>query len=80
MKRKKRIYWGADTIQRILQNPLYIGAAVSGKTKQMLCENLPFQIIPKEQWEIQENVWEPLIERTVFEQAQHILKEIWKHN
>lgn len=80
VKRKKRIYWGADTIQRILQNPLYIGAAVSGKTKQMLCENLPFQIIPKEQWEIQENVWEPLIERTVFEQAQQILKERWKDN
>lgn len=77
-KRKKKIYWGADAIRRILQNPLYIGAAVNGKTKQLLCENVPLQLLPKEQWEIQENVWEPLVEKTVFERAKQLAKDRWK--
>ena len=78
VKRKKRIYWGADTIQRILQNPLYIGAAVSGKTKQMLAQNIPLQMIPKEQWEVCENAWEAVVERAIYEKAQEIAKERWK--
>lgn len=75
---RKKIYWGADIIRKILQNPLYIGAAVYGKTKQLLCENVPLQFIPKEQWEIYENVWEPLVEKSVFEKAQELSKDRWK--
>lgn len=79
-KRKKKIYWGADRIRRILTNPVYIGASVHGKTKQMLCENIPLRLIPKEQWDIKENVWEALVERAVFDEAQRIGAERWKDN
>lgn len=77
-KRNKKIYWGADRIRHMLQNPLYIGAAVNGKTKQMLYNNIPLQLIPRDEWNIKEGVWEPLVERTVFEQAQEIAKIRWK--
>lgn len=78
VKRKKRTYWRSDGIRRIIQNPQYIGSAVYGKTKQMLCENIPLHLIPSDQWEIKENAWEPLVERTVYEQAQALVKERWK--
>ncbi len=77
-KRSKKILWGCDRIHIILQNPVYIGAAVGGKTKQMLCENIPLHLVPRDKWEIQEDVWEPLIERTIFEKAQEIRRDRWK--
>ncbi|MFR0985242.1 MAG: recombinase family protein [Frisingicoccus sp.] len=47
IKKEKRRYWRSDYIRRILQNPVYIGCAVYGKTKQNLCENLPLFLVPK---------------------------------
>lgn len=78
VKAAKRIYWRADRIRSIVQNPLYTGAAVYGKTKQMLCDNIPLTLVPRGQWEIHEDVWEPLVEKSVFEEAQKIAKERWK--
>lgn len=66
-KRKGKSLWRADFIRRILQNPVYIGAAAYGKTKQMLCKNIPLRLVPREKWEIYENVWEPVIERAVWQ-------------
>lgn len=77
-KKKKRTYWGADRIGRILQNPVYIGASVYGKTKQMLCENIPLHLIPREQWDIKENTREKLVERSVYDEAQRISMERWR--
>ena len=31
----------------------------------MLAENVPLHLIPRNQWEIKENVWEPLIEKSI---------------
>lgn len=77
-KRKKKILWRADGICTIIQNPVYIGAAVYGKTKQMLAENVLLHLIPRQQWEIKENIWEPLIEKSIFEKAIEICKERWR--
>lgn len=79
-KRKDKILWRMDGIRTILQNPVYIGAAVYGKTKQMLAENIPLHLVPRQQWEIKENVWEPLIERSIFDKAIEIGKERWREN
>lgn len=83
----KKIYWRGEGICRILQNPLYIGAAVYGKTRQMLSNNIPLKKIPKSQWELHENVYEPIIERAIFDEAQKIaekretyFREKWKVN
>ncbi|MFR4429971.1 MAG: hypothetical protein ACLT4D_11715 [Blautia faecis] len=62
--------------QEDLQNPVYIGAAVYGKTKQMLAQNIPFDDtkssgkcvkMPGKQ-----------LERAIYEKAQEIAKERWK--
>lgn len=78
LKKEKKLRWGADYIRRILQNPVYIGAAVYGKTKQMLFENVPLYLVPRQEWEIQENVREPLVEKAVFEKALEISRIRWK--
>ena len=79
-KRKEKILWRADGIRTIIQNPVCIGAAVYGKTKQMLAENIPLNIIPRQQWEIKENVWEPLIEKSPFDKAVELIKERWRNS
>lgn len=77
VKQEQRRYWRADGIRKILQNPVYIGCAVYGKTKQKLCENLPLFLVPRKQWEVKEGVWEAIIEKSVFEKAQQLQAEHW---
>ena len=77
-KKERRVYWWAESISNLLKNPVYIGAAVYGKKRQMLCQNIPISLVPRDQWDIRENVWEPLIEKSVFEEAQKISMERWK--
>lgn len=77
-KKERRVYWWGEAICKLLQNPVYIGAAVYGKKKQMLCQNIPISFVPRDQWDVRENVWEPLIEKSVFEEAQKISRERWK--
>ena len=60
VKSGKRSYWLADRIRNILQNQAYIGAAVYGKTKKQLHENVPLNRLPREQWEVRKNAWEPV--------------------
>ena len=79
-KRKEKILWRADGIRTIIQNPVCIGATVYGKTKQMLAENIPLNLIPRQQWEIKENVWEPLIEKSLFDKAVELIKERWRNS
>lgn len=55
---EKRLLWRSDSIRKLLQNPVYIGTAVFGKTKRMLAQNIPLQLIPRDQWELYENAWE----------------------
>lgn len=78
MRTEKRRYWRPDGVRKILQNPVYIGCAVYGKTKQRLSQNLPLLLMPKKEWELKENVWEAVIERPIFDMAQEILLEHWK--
>ncbi len=77
-KKDRRIYWWGESISNLLKNPVYIGAAVYGKKRQMLCQNITISLVPRDQWDIRENVWEPLIEKSVFEEAQKISRERWK--
>lgn len=87
VRKEKRAYWMADRIRSILRNQVYIGAAVYGKTKKMLFENISLSQLPREQWEVKENAWEPLIEQTIFQETQRVLElrqeenvQQWKAN
>lgn len=77
-KNEKKLLWQNAYICQILQNPVYIGAAVYGKTRRMLADNMPLYLVPRSEWDIQENVREPLIERTLFEESIAIAKKRWK--
>ena len=79
-KKEKKLFWRADYISRMIQNPVYIGAAVYGKTKQMLAENIPMYLIPKREWDIREDIREPLVEKSIFEQALEIARLRWKES
>lgn len=73
-----RNLWYGEVVSAIVQNPVYIGAAVYGKSKQMLHQNIPMKMIPRNEWEIMENVREPLVEKAIFEKALQIAKERWE--
>lgn len=73
-KKEEKQLWYADSVRKMLQNPIYIGAAVCGKTRRMLSENIPLYLVPRQEWEIQEDIREPLVEKVVFEKALEILK------
>lgn len=77
-KKEQRILWSANFIGQLLQNPVYIGAAVYGKTVKMLFKNIPVKLIPREEWEIIPGVREPLIEETLYDMACTIIKDRWK--
>ena len=62
---KKKLLWHSAFICQLIQNPVYIGAAVYGKTRQMLADNVPLYLVPRQEWDIKENVREPLIERAI---------------
>ena len=77
-KRKKKLLWHSAFICQLIQNPVYIGAAVYGKTRQMLADNVPLYLVPRQEWDIKENVREPLIERAIFDKAIEIAKQRWR--
>lgn len=77
-KREKKLYWQNPYVCQMIQNPVYIGAAVYGKTRQMLADNIPLHLVPRSEWDIRENVREPLIERAVFDKALEIAKQRWQ--
>lgn len=77
-KNNRKTLWNPMYISQMLQNPVYIGAGVYGKTKRMLCMNVPYSMVPRAQWEIKENLREPLVEKAVFDKSIEIMKERWK--
>lgn len=79
-KKEEKLLWGADYIRRVLQNPVCIGAAVYGKTRRMLSENIPLYLVPQQEWEIQEDIREPLVEKAIYEKALEILKVRQREN
>lgn len=63
-KKEEKQLWYADSVRKMLQNPVYIGAAVCGKTRRMLSENIPLYLVPRQEWEIQEE-YEKSIQRNI---------------
>ncbi|MCD7883529.1 MAG: recombinase family protein, partial [Lachnospiraceae bacterium] len=77
-KKEKKYIWRQDIVRTIILNPAYVGIAAYGKTKRMLAENIPFQLIPREEWEMSENAWESLVDKSMFDKAQEINLKQWR--
>lgn len=74
-KMKENPHWDMSAISRILTNPVYLGHMVRGKTVARLYQGVKKHFVPKEQWEIVENVNEPIIDQETFDEVQKLLKE-----
>ena len=82
MKRKGMVkkcnenaHWDLTAINRILTNPCYLGHMVQGKTVTRLYSNERETILPPNQWDITENVNEPIIDKPTYDAVQQIMAE-----
>lgn len=65
-------YWTVSTIKRILENEVYVGTLVQGKSKRSINKK-PVRV-PKEEWIRVPNAHEPIVDEEVFQKAQALLK------
>lgn len=58
----EKTYWSKDTIAKILKDEVYIGNLVQGKTRNISYKNKKSVSVPKEEWIVNENAHEPIID------------------
>lgn len=68
-------HWDMTAVSRILTNPAYLGHMVRGKTVARLYQGVKKQYVPKDEWEIVENVNEPIIDQETFDAVQKLIRE-----
>ncbi len=62
--------WSANTVYRLLQNPVYIGVMVQGRNR-VISYKVHKQInVPEEEWFIVPNTHEAIIDKATFDKAQ----------
>lgn len=66
--------WSVNTIKNILQNEVYLGYMVQGKTTRLNYKSKKIVNIPKDQWQIIPNMHEPIIDKETFDTVQLMLK------
>ena len=66
--------WQSVTVKRILTNPVYIGVLEQGKQTKPNYKIRKSNAVPKEKWVRVENAHESIIEKTIFETIQELLK------
>lgn len=67
--------WCVQTVRRILENQIYIGDMLQGKTAKISHKINKLKKVKKEQWSIVENTHEPIIDREIFDNVQALLKK-----
>ena len=67
--------WQSVTVNRILTNPVYIGTLEQGKQSRPNYKVRKSNAVPKEHWIRIEEAHEPIIEKTIFETVQELLKQ-----
>lgn len=66
--------WEVVSVNRILTNEMYVGTMVQGLSSKINYKVKQYKAVPKEDWIRVENTHEAIIERSVFEEVQRILK------
>lgn len=61
--------WSAATVSKLLGNPTYLGHVVQGKTVKPSLKSKKPVPKPRDDWVIVENMHQPLITKSLFEQA-----------
>lgn len=65
-------YWTYSTINRLLQNEMYLGNMVQGKTTQRMRSK--HHAVDKKDWIVVKNTHEPIIDKETWEKVQSLLK------
>ena len=66
--------WNTDTIRDILQNEMYLGHMIQGKTTRLNHKTKKIIYLPKEQWVRVENTHAPIIDQQTFGNVQALIK------
>lgn len=71
----KNSIWYMGTIKRILENQVYVGRIVSGKSRCQFYAtgSKTMKTVPKEQWLTSDGMHEPIIASSLFEEVQKLL-------
>lgn len=70
--------WSSGSVRRILENEVYTGVLVQGKTKKLNFKYKKQVYKPKEEWIRVENTHEAIIDRQTFDIVQRLLKKDMK--
>ena len=77
--------WNPETIRRMLSKEVYVGDSVQGKTKKINYKSKKIINTPEDEWIINKNTHEPIIDKCNFEKVQKLLSnnkssKVNKHN
>lgn len=64
--------WCYTTVHQILNNPVYLGHMVGGKSRQKSYKVHETVFLPKDDWIIVENMHEPIISQETFDKSQEL--------
>ncbi|MBR0350841.1 MAG: recombinase family protein [Clostridia bacterium] len=64
--------WTASIVNKILQNPVYYGVLIQGKTKMKSYKIHKQERIPEEEWTITKNAHDIIIDKETFDKVQQI--------
>lgn len=67
--------WQVSTIKRIIDNQVYLGCMVRGKSKESLYDNIPRHNTPQSEWIIVPNTQEAIIREELYRKVQLIRNE-----
>ena len=70
--------WQPKSVRQIIRSPIYLGHLVYGKTRQSLAEHKPLTTMPQSEWQVKENMHEPLVSRELWDAANVV--EMERHN
>jgi DNA invertase Pin-like site-specific DNA recombinase len=66
--------WQSVTVKRVLTNAVYLGVLEQGKREKPNYKVRKQVCLPKERWICTENAHEPIIDRSIFDTVQELLK------
>lgn len=66
--------WSSDTVREILQNEMYLGHMIQGKTTRLNHKSKTIVYLPKEQWIKVENKHTPIIDQQTFDIVQLLIQ------
>ena len=65
--------WSHTTVKRILQNRVYLGHTILGKTKKVSVKSSKKVKVPQDEWAVTLNTHTPLVSSETYDAAQHYM-------